>query len=221
MRPTATAIAGVSALLLSLSLTACQGSNAPVSSQAASPAATDALARPGDPTGSTEQTGPTDLTDPTQPQEPARPTEAAQPDAPECSGLTGEEALAAWGPDVPIYNDWPWWLEGADTSTYDECADLSWITLEIEGATASSPVQIMLFHRGEYIGTTASEPIGFYPDVVRVDDATIEVTYTWPKEGEANAEASGSSVSVFTWSETEQRVIHSGEWPPGHGDARG
>ena len=95
MRPAVTAIAGVSTLLLSLSLTACQGSNAPVGSQAASPAATDVLAQPGDPTGSTEQTGPAHLTDPTQAQEPARPTEAAQPDAPECSGLTGEEAMTA------------------------------------------------------------------------------------------------------------------------------
>ena len=33
------------------------------------------------------------------------------------------------------------------------CTMLSWITLSVEGATGSSPVQIMLFHYGEYIGT--------------------------------------------------------------------
>lgn len=135
----------------------------------------------------------------------------------ECSGMTGAEAIAAWGDQVPIYDDelgWQWDEERADTSTYDECAALSWIVLELEGGTASSPYQIMLFHNGRYIGVTSNQAIGFWPYVVRLDDATVEVTYTWPQDWESHAEASGRSVSVFTWDAASEQVIHSGEWPP-------
>ena len=132
--------------------------------------------------------------------------------------MTGAEAVSTWGPQVPAFregDDWQWDLGRADTTTYDPCAALSWVVLEIPRATVSSPVQIMLFHRGQYIGTTASESIGFPPEVVRLDDAAIQVTYTWTRDGESNAEASGRSVSIFTWDEQTQSVVHSGEWPPG------
>jgi len=132
--------------------------------------------------------------------------------------MTGAEAVSTWGPQVPTFRegyDWQWDLDGADTTTYDACAALSWVVLEIPGNTASSPFQIMLFHRGRYIGTTASKPIGFPPKVVRLDDAAIQVTYTWLRDGESNAEASGRSVSIFTWDDRTRSVVHSGEWPPG------
>lgn len=131
--------------------------------------------------------------------------------------MTGAEAVATWGGQVPSYDDeagWQWYLDGADTSTYNECAALSWVVLELEGGTTFSPYQIMLFHNGQYIGVTSSEAIGFWPYVVRLDDATIEVTYTWPQDGESNIEASGRSISVFTWDTSSEQVIHSGEWPP-------
>ena len=132
--------------------------------------------------------------------------------------MTGAAAISTWGPQVPTFRSesyWQWDLDGADTTTYDACAALSWVVLEIPRATVSSPVQIMLFHRGQYIGTTSSESIGFPPEVVRLDDAAIQVTYTWTRDGESNAEASGRSVSIFTWDEQTQSVVHSGEWPPG------
>ena len=128
------------------------------------------------------------------------------------------ETASAWGPQVPTFRSesyWQWDLDGADTTTYDACAALSWVVLEIPGNTVSSPFQIMLFHRGQYIGTTASKPIGFPPKVVRLDDAAIQVAYTWPRDGESNAEASGRSISIFTWDDRTRSVTHSGEWPPG------
>lgn len=149
------------------------------------------------------------------------PTPSADPSTPapvqECSGMTGVEAIATWGGQVPTFGEdagWQWSFDGADTSTYDECAALSWVVLELEGGTASSPYQIMLFHNGQYIGVTSNQAIGFWPSVVRLDDATIEVTYTWAQDWESNAEASGRSVSVFTWDTASEQVIHSGEWPP-------
>ena len=62
---------------------------------------------------------------------------------------------------------------------------------------------------------TASEPINYWPEVVRLDDAAIQVTYKWPRDGETTAGATGRSVSIFTWDEQTQSVVHSGEWPPG------
>lgn len=134
-----------------------------------------------------------------------------------CSGLTGEEAVAIWGPlvdPVALEPQWEWNLEGADTSTYDECAELSWVVLGIHGPTASSPYQIMLFHHGTYLGVTTEYPLPFEPHVLRLDDGMIQVTYTWAREGESNAEASGRSLSLFAWDDATGQVIHSGELPP-------
>lgn len=133
---------------------------------------------------------------------------------PECSDKSGADALGTWVSEVPTYNGWAWDTTEADVSTYDSCVSLSWIVLPIEGGTASSPYQIMLFHHGEYIGVTSDQMIGFFPEVERLDDETIQVTYKWPRDGESTAGASGRSVSVFTWDAITRAVVHSGEWPP-------
>lgn len=188
-------LTGLAVLLVALALAGCQGGTTPVSSDTADAA-----------TASQESTAAQ-----TEENASAQPTE-------KCATMTGAEAVSTWGPQVPTFREgdaWQWDLDRADTTTYDPCAALSWVVLEISGSTASSPVQIMLFHRGRYIGTTSSEPIGFPPEAVRLDDAAIQVTYTWVRDGESNAEASGRSVSVFTWDEQTQSVVHSGEWPPG------
>ena len=109
---------------------------------------------------------------------------------------------------------WALDLDNADTNTYDPCAALSWIVVGIRGATASSPTHIMLFHHGQYTGLASAQMIGFPPQVVRLDDASVQVTYTWTRDGEITAEASGRSVSVFTWDDASQSVVHSGQWPP-------
>lgn len=101
-------------------------------------------------------------------------------------------------------------------STYDPCAALSWVTLS-GGGTGSSPRQQMLFHHGDYLGTTTAEPIGFHPATVRLSDSSIQVTYTYKKDGESNAEASGRAVSTYTWNESTESIDHAGEWPPGIG----
>ena len=149
----------------------------------------------------------------TEASEEATPTPSPSPTR-ECSDKSGSEALSTWMPQVPTYNDWAWSTAYADTSTYDSCASLSWIVLPIDGGTASSPYQIMLFHHGEYIGVTSDQMIGFFPEVERLDDETIQVTYKWPRDGESTAGASGRSVSVFTWDAITRAVVHSGEWPP-------
>lgn len=139
-------------------------------------------------------------------------TAAAEPT---CATTSGSEALEQNLSKVPADSrGFPWTADYAETDGYDPCAVLSWITISIEGGTASSPYQIMLFHHGQYIGTTASDSIGFHPDVVRLSDCEIQVTYMYTRDGEANAEASGRSASTFTWDDASGSVVHGGEWPP-------
>lgn len=134
---------------------------------------------------------------------------------PTCATTSGSEALEQNLSKVPADSrGYPWTADYAETDGYDPCAALSWITVPIEGGTASSPYQIMLFHHGQYIGTTASDGIGFNPDVVRLSDSEIQVTYTYPLQGETTAGASGRSVSTFTWDESTGSIVHDGDWPP-------
>ncbi len=152
---------------------------------------------------------------------PAPTASLTDPPKPSCSELTGENALTTWGPEVPPYWDGMapddlgnWDLETSDTSTYDPCADLSWIVLNIRGGTVSSPYHIMLFSHGEYIGTATPQAYGFFPTVERVSDDSLRVTYSWAKDGESNADRSGTSVSLFTRDAGSGEVVRTGDLPP-------
>ena len=120
-----------------------------------------------------------------------------------------EKAIAQVEPYLGL--DRPW---RPFDSNFDPCADLSWITVTLEGATASSPYHILLFHNGEYLGTATAKAYGFSPRISRVDDSEIAVTYRWPKEGEGNAAASGTTQAGFRWDEGAQKVVMSGDVPP-------
>ncbi len=115
------------------------------------------------------------------------------------------------GPDDPGN----WDLKNSDSSTYDPCGELSWIVLQIQGGTVSSPYHIMLFSHGEYIGTATPQAYGFFPTVERISSNSVRVTYHWAKDGESNAEHSGTSVSVFTFDRRSGEVVRKGELPPG------
>lgn len=136
----------------------------------------------------------------------------------ECADLTGTEAAQTWGPEVPTFEPgdprWDWNLDTAMIEGYDPCADLSSIILPIDGGTVSSPYAVMFFHDGEYIGTATAEPLGFLPQIERVDDATLTTTYTYALDGESNAAASGRAVSTFQWDDASESVQHTGEFPP-------
>ena len=218
--PRSPALTRLAALLVALALAGCRGGTTPASSDEAGTSAEAAATAAQEPTAAQteEENASDDESARTRPPASASPETASAQPTEKCATMTGAEAVSTWGPQVPAFregDDWQWDLGRADTTTYDPCAALSWVVLEIPGNTASSPFQIMLFHRGQYIGTTASKPIGFPPKVVRLDDAAIQVAYTWPRDGESNAEASGRSISIFTWDDRTRSVTHSGEWPPG------
>lgn len=71
-------------------------------------------------------------------------------------------------------------------SNYDPCAELSTILVTTEGGTGSSPVQALLFHRGEYLGTGTSKAYGFTSlDSAASSDDMVVLNYRVP--GECNA----------------------------------
>jgi hypothetical protein len=147
----------------------------------------------------------------------ATPTEQAPVPDGECSGLTGEEAAQQWAGEVPPPQtdpSWVWDVEGALVDGYDECAPLSWIVLPIEGATASSPFQIMLFHEGQYLGTATEQAYAFEPVVEQTSETQLTVTYSWLEDGDANAAPSGSSTAMFSWDSEAGAVVQTGDLPP-------
>lgn len=129
-----------------------------------------------------------------------------------CGAADAQTAFSEAVSQVPPWGTIGWEL--FDSSGYDPCASLSWETLMIEGGTSSSPFHIMLFNHGEYLGTATAKPYGFAPTIERVSDSEIAVTYHWLREGEGNANRSGTTDAGFRWDEGQQKVIMSGDVPP-------
>ncbi len=145
-------------------------------------------------------------------EEPASKPEAAPDPDTSCGSGDAQSAFSQGVSQVPLWGTIGWEL--FDSSGYDPCASLSWETLMIEGGSSSSPFHIMLFNHGEYLGTATAKPYGFAPTIERVSDSEIAVTYHWPREGEGNANRSGTTQAGFRWDEGQQKVIMSGDVPP-------
>ncbi|HNK15516.1 MAG TPA: LppP/LprE family lipoprotein [Nitrospira sp.] len=118
------------------------------------------------------ETSPTAAPSPTTAQQPASPmpplpsnpptTQAAPPAAPTACGPDQAAALSAALARYPADPETGWlWHHTPLYSNYDPCADLSTIVVTVEGATGSSPVQALMFHRGTFLGTGTSESYAF------------------------------------------------------------
>lgn len=136
---------------------------------------------------------------------------------PTCGPTDGTAVASRAIADLPLpsgLQDSRWDPATADLAGYDPCAALSWATVTLERATGSSPVAILLFHQGRYLGTATKEQYAFTPDVSRTDPSTIAVTYHYAKPDEPLAEASGRAEAAFTWSDSAGRVQMQGDTPP-------
>jgi hypothetical protein len=124
------------------------------------------------------------------------------PQTPAITAHLGDIPPAAQVPGVP------WSYSGE--SNYNPCFELSYAAVTLEGATVSSPDHLMLFHRGEYVGTATECAFGF---VVVVDstESSVTVDYYWPREGDPNAAPSGRASVSYSWSGSE--VVTSGSLP--------
>ncbi|MDY3127212.1 MAG: LppP/LprE family lipoprotein [Corynebacterium sp.] len=132
---------------------------------------------------------------------------------PPCSSMSGLEAVRA-NIDRVEPTGWGWSDTPFDTSTYDPCAPLSWVIVDDGFGASASPRHIMLFHHGEYVGTATKDPQSSFPKIHRTDANTIDVTYTWLREGEYQYQRSGSTWASFAWDEQSQSVVMSGDLPP-------
>ena len=115
---------------------------------------------------------------------------------------------------------WDQWTNVSRTyEGYDPCAELSWIDA-IPGSSpsdcciSSMAHHILLFHRGEFIGTATYEPCSFPPVITRTSDSSISVTYRYMKGDESPASASGRTTAEFSWSSSQNKVVMTGEVPP-------
>lgn len=136
---------------------------------------------------------------------------------PSCGPSDGAAAAAGPIADLPLpagLESARWDASTADTSVYDGCAALSAVTVSVADATASSPVAILLFHDGSYLGTATKEQYPFVPQVTRESTGSIRVEYRYPQGADSNADASGRATATYTWDDAAGRVEMSGDVPP-------
>jgi pimeloyl-ACP methyl ester carboxylesterase len=110
---------------------------------------------------------------------------------------------------------WEWSEELAPgLSNFDPCATLSGASVHIEGATGGSPMTVLLFHKGQYVGTATSEAYAkSYVDTDESTDDTVVVSYTYDRPWDrSSAEASGLAYVHYRWD--GQRVQMLDELPP-------
>ena len=139
---------------------------------------------------------------------------APAPD-PQAGGQCGEpDAHAAVAANVGQLAPNLEWNPDTAIADYDPCADLSWAAVTVTGATASSPYHIMLFHKGEFLGTATAQPYGFAPEINRASERQMDVTYRWPQDGDANANPTGSSFASFAWNPVTEQIDMAGNVPP-------
>ena len=98
-------------------------------------------------------------------------------------------------------------------SNYDPCADLSTVLVTIEGATGSSPIQALMFHRGEFLGTGTWKAYGFTSlDSEASTPDTVVLRYRWGQSCTACDDGSVTTVR-YHWDGT--RVLMLDPPPPG------
>lgn len=154
----------------------------------------------------------------------ASPTPATGPESsatpsstPTCGPADGAAAAAGPIADLPV----PAGLEGArwdvsraETTAYDGCAALSAVTVSVVDATASSPVAVLLFHDGTYLGTATKEQYAFVPGVTRTAPDALRVDYRYAMPSDSNADPTGRATATYTWDDGAGRVEMTGDVPP-------
>jgi LppP/LprE lipoprotein len=126
----------------------------------------------------------------------APPTAAQSPACGPDEATALRSALAKLPPEPVTGRGWQNTPIGSD---YNPCADLSTILVMIQGGTASSPVQALMFHRGTYLGTGTSKAYGFTSlDAARSTGDTVVLDYATPGECDACAPAAVTSVR-YQW----------------------
>jgi hypothetical protein len=86
---------------------------------------------------------------------------SASPTQPSCGpdkDTALRDALTRYPPEPVTGRGWG---PNSQGDNYDPCADLSTILIMVDGGTASSPMQALMFHRGTWLGTGTSRAYSF------------------------------------------------------------
>ena len=108
-------------------------------------------------------------------------------------------------------NDLHWVLRAKANDRTPWCPPLMWAAFDTSGGTGSSPVAVLLFRPGKYLGS-AWKPTGFV-SVTGSTPISVTITYKWLNPGDANANPTGGPVSstyVGLW----DSFFRFGELPP-------
>jgi hypothetical protein len=114
---------------------------------------------------------------------------------------------------APSLDGLTWTYKG--DSNYDKCATLSYATVEqSEQGNSQFQNQLMLFHKGEYLGV-GSDTVQQHQVIATTDDSVTVRYKDWEAldtAGAPNAEASNYTTDVtFTWDGS--RVVPQGRFP--------
>ncbi|AZA09878.1 LppP/LprE family lipoprotein [Corynebacterium pseudopelargi] len=146
------------------------------------------------------------------------PNSQAAPGSDGAEGCSSEELMSSLeqhSGDLPRLSSTPWAIEQAVLDSEKPCAELSYALIPAaEGRTVSTPMQVALFHNGEFIGPASEEIYSFAPEVNRLSDSALAITYRFRKEGESAAESSGRTTVAFEWDPDSEEVLVTGHFPP-------
>ncbi len=110
------------------------------------------------------------------------------------------------------YKGFEWkWDESPIDSNYDPSADLSATLHTVVMATVSSPIQIALYHKGEYVGQGTPEAGAFIQ--IRHEacaDDTVAVQIKIP--GDSHVDTKSRHDVEYIW-QPNGSVVWSGDWP--------
>ena len=99
-------------------------------------------------------------------------------------------------PPLSYKTDVPWVFGG--NTNYNTCRTLSYASLDTQGATASSPMQLLLFHNGRFLGT-GIKCNAAYQTVTKTTDTAVYVNYRYLNDGDVSANPTGSVDVWFEW----------------------
>lgn len=99
-------------------------------------------------------------------------------------------------PPLSYKTDVPWVFGG--NTNYNTCRTLSYASLDTQGATASSPMQLLLFHNGRFLGT-GIKCNAAYQTVTKTTDTAVYVNYRYLNDGDISANPTGSVDVWFEW----------------------
>ncbi|GAA1455890.1 LppP/LprE family lipoprotein [Williamsia maris] len=103
-----------------------------------------------------------------------------------------------------------YWVRGESGGT--RCPGLSWVGLDTNGATASSPMQLLIYHNGYFQGTGIKCNAG-YQTVLGSTPNSIQVRYRYLQGNDISARPSGSATVTFRWNGSA--VVMDGSLPYG------